>query len=122
VKTIVIAFILMLAMAADVKPARAGTDYLCLKNCINSGKHSSICLPQCSYNDTKPPEKKPNAPIESPNREFNAPEPSGKIILPPPPRAAPPPPEKNVRCVLECAQNGLQYRYCEKTCASQPTR
>jgi hypothetical protein len=121
VKNVFAGFLIVLFVAGlYAKTVRADTDYRCLNECINGGKTASVCMPRCTY-EPNAPEKKPSNKATSTHRQFSAPVPSEQLVINRPNHKAVDDQGKDYRCVLECAQSGQQYQFCEQRCVKQPT-
>jgi len=106
-------------------PAIADTDYRCLTQCVNGGRPSTVCLKECSYNNTPLPTSSPSSigtgqeRLEYSHKQFAAPVPVSNGVILPPVQTNHTAPDKDYVCVAKCQQEGMQYQFCEEKCAKK---
>jgi hypothetical protein len=101
----------------------ADTDYHCLNTCVNGGGKSADCMNQCSFGTPQTLSTLPQTPAtaaKNSHKQFDAPLPSDRIIMSKP-TETPGTLSKDYQCIAKCAQQGLQYGYCERRCTTLDT-
>lgn len=116
-RTIMMKIFIALAFAFIVSgSAYAGTDAICVSDCMKLNNPKPFCVSQCSYPDNAgklpPPDLPGKAPVEQKAQALKAPAPqvppSGSITQAPP---------SGAQCQKTCMDEGSPASFCQRLCS-----